>query len=205
MLAAGAFATLLIVGFVVLDWWYFNRPESQAMRYGCPIGAMTWEASTTASAVAPPNDPSRAVTVPHGWVLWFPDVSRVLLKPDCRRFAARFRTAWPIKGSVDIHHEDERTRYVCTKRIPWSSAVLTLVWFLLVSGGTLAFLVSFLRQDGLATMGSLVLIVGVLAMGLLVLSFGAVTIALAYRIENGRLMQVWNEWLPVAPGSSQTA
>ncbi len=195
MLAAGAFATALVIGFIVLDWWYFNRPESQAMRYGCPIGALTLDAGTLPDhAWGAAEGASQVRTLPHGWALWFAVGDRVLLKPDCRRFASRFRTAWPIKGSVEVQREDGRARLVCTKRIPWSSAIVTLVWFLLVAGGTLAFLVSFLREGGIASMGSVVLAVGVLAMGLLVVSFGAVTVAMAYRIENGRLMQVWEEW-----------
>lgn len=195
MLAAGAFATLLVIGFIVLDWWYFNRPESQAMRYGCPIGALTLEADMLPDrAWAASEGASHVLSLAHGWALWFAMGDRVLLKPDCRRFASRFRTAWPVKGSVEVQQEDGHRRLVCTKRIPWSSAVITLVWFVLVTGGTLAFLVSFLREGGLASMGSVVLAVGVLAMGLLVVSFGAVTVAMAYRIENGRLMQVWDEW-----------
>ncbi len=195
MIAAGLFATVLLVGFIVLDWWYFNRSESQAMRYGCPIGAMTW-------AVEPMSDvacsrrfgSASVVTISHGWALWFPDGGRILLKPDCRRFASRFRTAWPLKGSVEVQRGPDRTLVVCTKRMPWSSVVLTSLWFLLVGGGSISFLVSFALHDGWSTMGSLLLGVGVLALGLLVLAFGLVTVALAYRIENGRLMQVWEEW-----------
>lgn len=195
MVAAGAFAGILIAGFIVLDWWYFGRPESQAMRYGCPIGAMTLETDRLPpEALGGRFGPTGVLALPHGLALWFPEGGRILLKPDSRRFAARFRTAWPLKGSVEVRHDGERTRLVCAKRIPWSSAAVTVLWFVLVCGGTAAFLVSFALQGGFGSMGSIMLGVGVLALGLLVLLFGIVTVALAYRIENGRLLQVWDEW-----------
>ncbi len=194
MVAAGLFAAALIIGFIVLDWWYFGRHESESMHYGCPVASMACELSSRqAELLASAFGPSRLVALPHGAALWFGEQQRILLKPDCRRFASRFRTAWPLKGSIMVTQEGERLMLRCAKRMPWSSAVVTLVWFLLVSVGTVGFLVSFMVQGGLQSMGSLLLAMGVVAMGLLVMIFGLVTVSLAYKIENGRLMQVWSE------------
>lgn len=194
MLAAGLFASALIIGFIVLDWWYFGRPESESMHYGCPVASMACELSSQqAELLTSAFGPSRVVALPHGAALWFGEQRRILLKPDCRRFASRFRTAWPLKGSITVAREGERLMLRCAKRMPWSSAVVTAVWFLLVSVGTMGFVVSFALQGGLQSMGSLLLGLGVLALGLLVMIFGLVTVSLAYKIENGRLMQVWSE------------
>ena len=80
-----------------------------------------------------------------------------------------------------------------TKRIPWSSALLTLAWFLTVAVGTVGFLIAFLMNEGFSSFGGTLLGLGVLALGLFVLGFGLVIVALGYRLENQRLMQAYEE------------
>ncbi|KXK02040.1 MAG: hypothetical protein UZ03_NOB001002127 [Nitrospira sp. OLB3] len=48
-------------------------------------------------------------------------------------------------------------------------------------------------EGGLASLGGLLLGVGVTGVGLIVVAFGLLTITVAYRIENTRLMQVYEE------------
>ncbi len=195
MVGAGLFAAFLILGFIVLDWWYFGRPERQSSAYGCPIGVLMLEAAHRPDVSFDDYfGPSGVMALPHGHALWFPEGERVLLRADCRRFAARFRTAWPLKGTIELRRDGSRLTAVCAKRIPWSSAAVTALWFLLVVGGTLSFVISFGLDGGFASMGGLLLGFGVLALGGLVLLFGLVTVAMAYRIENGRLLRVWEEW-----------
>ena len=82
---------------------------------------------------------------------------------------------------------------VCTKRAPWSSSILTFLWFSLVGFGTLGFLITYVREGGLESLGSVLLGVGVTGVGMIVVAFGLLTITVAYRIENTRLMQVYAE------------
>jgi len=93
----------------------------------------------------------------------------------------------------------------CVKLMPWSSALLTLLWFAIVGVGTLAFVVRFLTGDDAFSLGSLVLGLGVTAVGLLVLVFGLVTVSLAYRLEDQRLMQAYQELRAVLAGGSPPA
>jgi hypothetical protein len=59
--------------------------------------------------------------------------------------------------------------------------------------GTLGFLVTYLFEGGFESLGGLLLGVGVTAVGLIVVAFGLLTVTVAYRIENTRLMQVYTE------------
>lgn len=167
MIAAGLFAACLIVGFVVLDWWYFGRPERQSMMYGCPIGSMTVELTAPSSdALAAHFGPNGVLPLPHGRALWFPEGGRILLQADCRKFASRFRTAWPLKGSIEVRQNIEgRLTVFCTKRTPWTSAAITLLWFLLVGGGSLGFVMSFGFAGGFASMAGMMLGFGIVALG----------------------------------------
>lgn len=87
---------------------------------------------------------------------------------------------------------------VCTKRVPWSSSILTLLWFSLVGFGTLGFLITYVLQGGLESLGSVLLGIGVTGVGLIVVAFGLLTVTVAYRIENTRLMLVYTELRAVA-------
>ena len=194
MIAAGLFMFVLVLGFIVLDWWYFARGRSDATRYGCRVAAVAQPVAVpSTSELAARFHPSGLLPLPHGVARLFPNERRMVLQPDCRRFASRFRTAWPMKGSIDIASGEGGLELVCTKRIPWSSAIVTLLWFALVGLGTAGFLLSYLLQGGFESLSGIVMGVGVTGLGALVFAFGLVTVSLAYRLENTRLMQVWEE------------
>jgi hypothetical protein len=106
-----------------------------------------------------------------------------------------FRTAWPIKGSIQVTAAPAHLNFLCTKRIPWSSALLTLLWFLLVGFGTLGFLVTYAADGGLSSFTGVMMGLGTTALGLMVLAFGGLVVVLAYRLENGRLTMVYDELL----------
>jgi len=67
------------------------------------------------------------------------------------------------------------------------------MWFALVAAGTVGFAIAFLAQGGLSTLGSILMGLGLTGLGLLVLAFGLVTVTLAYRLEDGRLTQAYQE------------
>lgn len=194
MIAAGLFMVVMVLGFIVLDWWYFAQGRSDATRYGCRVAAVPQPVAVpSASELAAHFQPSGVLPLPHGAARLFSNERRMVLQPDCRRFASRFRTAWPMKGSIDIASREGGVELVCTKRIPWSSAIVTLLWFALVGIGTAGFLISYLLQGGFTSLSGMVMGAGVTGLGALVFAFGLVTVSLAYRLENTRLMQVWEE------------
>jgi len=70
---------------------------------------------------------------------------------------------------------------------------LTLIWLLFVVGGTLGFVVMYTMDGGFGTIGGIFWAVGMIALGLLVLAGGVILLAFAYRLEDSRLMQVYEE------------
>lgn len=194
MVLAGAFAGFLFLGLIVSDWLYFVRLTPDAVRYGCRIARLQDQLpQIDRSALVRRFDGNGALVLPHGIARFFPETNLIGLRPQYRLFAMGFRTAWPIKGSIHVTIESGRVNFLCMKRIPWSSAVLTLVWFLLVAGGTLAFLTTYVAQGGLASLSGVVMALGITALGVMVIAFGLLVVILAYRLENGRLTMVYDE------------
>lgn len=194
MLLAGTFAVVLFVGLLVGDWIYFTRLSSDASRYGYGIGQVRDHfAALTAETLVRRCDPNGFLALPHGVARIFPERNRMVIRPTYRLFSMGFRTAWPVKGSIEWASEQDGLQLTCTKRVPWSSSILTFLWFALVGLGTLGFLISYAMEGGLASLGGLLLGVGVTGVGLIVVAFGLLTITVAYRIENTRLMQVYEE------------
>jgi hypothetical protein len=204
MILAGAFAFFLLIGLVVGDWLYFVRLTAEASRYGCGIArGQDQVAFADLTHVIHRFDRNGLLALPHGTARFFPDVKRILFRPTYRLFSLGFRTAWPLKGSLELAPVEEGYRVLYTKRIPWSSAIITFLWFALVGTGTLGFLISYAIQGGLTSLGGLLLGAGVMGLGLLVLAFGLVTITMAYRLEDSRLTQVYQELRAALEWSSQ--
>ncbi len=200
MLLAGLFAGCLFVALVAGDWWRFSRMTT-AGRYGCPVArAEETVPEGAANRLATRSAPDGHVSLEHGFARWFPSARSVLLKPQSPQSQARFRTAWPLKGILELDEEAGAVRLRCVKLMPWSSALLTLLWFAVVGVGTLAFVVRFLTGGDAVTLGSVLLGLGVTGVGLLVLIFGLVTVSLAYRLEDHRLMQAYQELRAILAG-----
>jgi hypothetical protein len=189
MLLAGLFAGILFVALVLGDWLQFTSLTVQAARYGCRIARAEDRLPLAPLAKVMAQFGSNGLLqLPNGAARLFPDERRLILRPQ-----RRFRTAWPMKGSIALKQEGESTTLVCSKLIPWSSAILTLLWFLTVGIGTLAFAILYLADGGLSSLSGILMGLGIFGIGLLVLAFGLVTIALAYRLENHRLMQAYQD------------
>ncbi len=206
MLLSGLIAGCLFIALVAGDWWQFTRSTASASRYGCPVARVedALPLTSTGSKCTPTSwfDPNGILSLDHGVARFFPDEHRILLRPRPSRFSSRFCTAWPLKGTIELDPADTGMHLRCVKLMPWSSALLTLLWFAVVGIGTLAFVVRFLAGGEAFSLGSLLLCLGVTAVGLLVLVFGLVTVSLAYRLEDQRLMQVYQELRAVLTGES---
>ena len=98
-----------------------------------------------------------------------------------------------MKATIYLQPTESGTHIEGIKRIPWSSALLTLVWFITVAVGTVGFVSAFLMNEGFSSFGGVLLGIGVTALGVIVLTFGLVIVALAYRLENQRLTQTYEE------------
>lgn len=194
MLLAGLFAGCLLVALVAADWWQFWRLTVSAAGYGCPVARAEDTVPVEPGRILSTGfDADGVLRLDHGVARCFPDERCILLRPHSGRLASRARTAWPLKGTIALEEDGGQARLRCVKLMPWSSALLTLLWFAVVGVGTLAFVVRFLASGDAFSLGSLLLVLGVSGVGLLVLVFGLVTVSLAYRLEDQRLVDAYGE------------
>lgn len=194
MLLVGLFAGFLCLLMVLGDWIHFTRLTASAGRYGCGVGRDEERLPASSPAeVLSRFEPHGILSLPHGIARLFRPDNMIVLRPHYRLFSFRFRTAWPIKGSIDVKEDGDACRLLCVKRIPWSSAIMTAAWFALVGFGTIGFAVAYALQEGMASVGSVLLGLSVIGVGVMVFGFGLITVVLAYRLENERLRQAYQE------------
>ena len=198
MVLAGLFASVLFIGLILGDWLYFVRLTPDAIRYGCSVARSRerWTESTI-ETVRNRFSADGVLMLPHGIARFYPDVSQIAIRPKYRFFSIGFRSAWPVKGLIHLSAGGQAGDHVidalCVKRIPWSSALMTLLWFGVVLIGSLVFVVTYAWDGGFASLEGVFMGVGLVAGALLVLAAGLVTVTMSYRLEHNRLMQVYEE------------
>lgn len=187
---------MLFLGLIIGDWFQFTTLKSWACRYGCPL-AHRKDAllAHSAQSFARVFYKDGTLPLPHGIARWIEERQVIVIRPYYQLFSLRFRTAWPLKGTIEVRPKGEHLLLHLSKRIPWSSAILTLLWLVFVIGGTLTFVVLFALDGGLSTVGGIFWVIGMAALGLLVLTGGLILLSFAYRLEESRLMQVYQELL----------
>jgi len=197
MTFAGIIAILLFFALIIGDWYQFTTLKSWACQYGCPLAHRKNTLGGQSVSLISPAFQTGALALPHGIARWVADRQVIVIRPYYQLFSLLFRTAWPLKGTIDVSSEGSQLLLHLSKRIPWSSAILTLLWLLFVIGGTLTFVVLFILDGGISTVGGVFWVVGMTALGLLVLAGGLILLSFAYRLEDSRLMQVYQELLDV--------
>src|SRR5207244_10631630 len=125
--------TAILSGVIVVDWMAFNRQSPSSVRYGVVVGRHEEPLVVRRDRF----DAEGLLHLPRGWARLVPEHGAVQLLPDRKRFGVAVRTAWPLNGFVHYAALDERARGMLTKRMPWSSALLTGVRVLTVAGGAL--------------------------------------------------------------------
>ncbi|MDT7042951.1 hypothetical protein [Candidatus Nitronereus thalassa] len=194
MILASVFGSILFLLLVIGDWYQFTSLRPLAALYGFGIARRTDPLDDfTAETVIQRFGKQATIELPHGIARWFEDQKVITLRPYYQLFTLRFRTAWPLKGTIELHSTETGVELRLTKRMPWSSSIITMAWLALVIIGTAAFLIMFGIDGGFGTAGGLLMALGVAGLGVLVLLFGLIMISLAYRLEDSRLMQVYQE------------
>jgi hypothetical protein len=202
MILAGFFAGALCLGLILGDWLYFVRLTPDASRYGCGVArAHDRFTHTTMKQLADRFDAGGLLALPHGTARLFADLNQIVIRRQYRLFAAGFRTLWPLKGLIFLSPDGDAVSVLCRKLTPWSSALLTGIWFVLVVAGTVGALIALFIEGELAALGGLVLAFGIVGLGLVFLLSGAITVVFAYRLENTRLMTVYQELREVLEGA----
>jgi hypothetical protein len=203
MLFAGLFAGALCLGLILGDWLYFMRLTPDASRYGCGIARSHDRFTrTTMTQLAERFDAAGFLMLPHGTARLYQDLNQIVIRQKYRLFAMGFRTVWPLKGLIFLAPEGDALSVLCRKLTPWSSALLTGFWFILVAVGTVGALISLFVEGELAAVGGMVLAFGILGLGAVFVLSGAITVMFAYRLENARLMMVYQELREVLEGTS---
>ena len=193
MLVAGLCGTAVFVALVVGDCLYFNSMAIPRNHYGCRIARFIDRIPSPSLPLDLQAFQRGVLQLPHGIARLFPEERYIVLRPQYHLFSIRVRTAWPMKATIYLQPTESGTHIEGIKRIPWSSALLTLVWFITVAVGTVGFVIAFLMNEGFSSFGGVLLGIGVTALGVIVLTFGLVIVALAYRLENQRLTQTYEE------------
>ena len=193
MLLPSIFAIVMGLALIIGDWFQFTTLKPWACRYGCPLARRKDSLPKPKDSFPRLFKTNSTLPLPHGVARWVADRQTIVIRPYYKMFSLRFRTAWPLKGTLDYHFQDDHLQLHLSKRIPWSSAILTSLWLLFVIGGTLAFVAMYATDGGFGTIGGVFWAVGMIALGLLVLSGGIILLAFAYRLEDSRLMQVYEE------------
>ena len=202
MILAGFFAGALCLGLILGDWFYFVRLTPDASRYGCVIARMHDRfMRTTMTQLADRFDAGGVLTLPHGTARLYQDLNQIVIRQKYRLFAMGFRTLWPLKGLISLSPEGDALAVLCRKLTPWSSALLTGLWFVIVVVGTVGALISLFVEGELAALGGMVLALGIVGLGLVFLLSGAITVVFAYRLENARLTMVYQELREVLEGA----
>lgn len=206
MIFAGFFAGALCLGLILGDWFYFMRLTPDASRYGCGI-ARTYDrfTHTTMRQLADRFDAGGILMLPHGTARFYRDLNQIVIRQKYRLFALGFRTVWPLKGLIFLSPEDDALAVLCRKLTPWSSALLTGIWFVVVVAGTAGAVISLFIEGEMTAPGGMVLALGVLGLGVVFLLSGAITVVFAYRLENSRLMMVYQELREVIEGHARQA
>ena len=194
MVMAAVFGTFLFFLLLFGDWYQFTSLQSWASRYGFGIARRRDRLTNTPfKNITRQFNSQGLLQLPHGMARWFQDQELIVIRPYYHLFSMRFRTAWPLKGTIEIQQEDQELLLGLVKRMPWTSALITMLWLALVFIGTIVFVVMFGIDGGFRSMGGVLLGIGIFALGVLVLVFGLVLLSLAYRLEDQRLMQVYEE------------
>ena len=202
MIFAGFFAGALCLGLILGDWFYFMRLTPDASRYGCGIArAHDRFTQTTMKELADRFDAGGFLTLPHGTARFYQDVNQIVIRQKYRFFAIGFRTLWPLKGLISLSPEGDALAVLCRKLTPWSSTLLTGIWFVLVAVGTVGALIALFLEGEMVAPGGMVLAFGILGLGLVFLVSGAITVVFAYRLENARLTTVYQELREVLEGT----
>jgi hypothetical protein len=194
MILAGFFAGTLCLGLILGDWFYFQRLTPDASRYGCGIARMHDRFThTTMKQLADRFDAGGYLTLPHGTARFYHELNRIVIRQKYRLFARGFRTLWPLKGLIFLSPEGDGLVVLCRTLTPWSSALITGMWFAVVFVGMVGALISLFIEGQFAVLGGAVLAFGILGLGVVFLLSGAITVVFAYRLENSRLMTVYQE------------
>ncbi len=202
MIFAGFFAGALCLALILGDWLYFVRLTPDASRYGCGV-ARTHDRFTHMSMkqLADRFDAGGILSLPHGTARFYQGLNQIVIRQKYRLFAVGFRTLWPLKGLISLSPEGDALAVLCRKLTPWSSALLTGIWFVLVAVGKGGAMIALFVEGQMAALGGVVLAFGIVGLGLVFLVSGAITVVFAYRLENARLTTVYQELREVLEGA----
>ena len=188
---------MIVLALVVADWVAFRKRNQAALGYGLAVGRQREILQLPRERFTDRGE----VELSRGVARLCPDQQAIVLLPDWKKFGLRFRSAWPLNGVIYYTGLDVPAPVTLVKRMPWSSALLTAVWFLVVAVGLLAYLVSYAAAGGFSSATGVLLGVALSGIGVLVLLFGTVVVVAAYRLENKRLMAVYEEFRLALAGS----
>ncbi len=191
---AAVFGAILCIAIISGDWYQFTSLRESASRYGCRLARRQDTITLSGSTNLHKHFTKQGLLeLPHGLARYLRSQNLIIIRPYYHLFSMRFRTAWPLKGTIETQLDGRNLHLELIKRTPWSSAVITTLWLGLVVIGTIIFIIMFAMDGGFGTGSGVMLGIGIVALGILVLIFGLILLSLAYRLEDQRIMKVYQE------------
>ena len=136
MIFAGFFAGALCLGLILGDWFYFMRLTPDASRYGCGI-ARTHDrfTHTTMKQLADRFDAGGFLTVAAWNRSVLPGSEPDRDSPEIPAVRHRLSNIVAVERADFLSPEGDALAVLCRKLTPWSSALLTGLWFVVVVVG----------------------------------------------------------------------
>ena len=200
MQAAVIVGSALLLALVAADWLVFIKKTAVSSGYGLIVGRHHEALRLDPHLFSPEG----VLRLPRGCARLYADQRVIALEPDWKQFGLRFRTVWPLKGTIHYSCLEGSAPIAFVTRMPWSSAILTALWFLTVSIGILAYLFSYARAGGFSSATGAFLAVALSGVGLLILLFGLLVVVAAYRLEQKRVAALYAEFCAAARAGAES-
>ena len=109
MVLAGIFGAILFLLLLIGDWYQFTSLGPFSAQYGFGIARRHDRLDTlTRQALVRQFGRHDVIALPHGVARWFAAQEVISLRPSYQLFSMRFRTAWPLKGTITLRSTEAR-------------------------------------------------------------------------------------------------
>ncbi len=108
MLLPSIFAIVMGLALIIGDWFQFTALKPWTCRYGCTLARRKDSLPKPKDSFPRLFKTNSTLSLPHGVARWVREHQTIVIRPYYNMFSLRFRTAWPLKGTLDYHfHVDQ--------------------------------------------------------------------------------------------------
>ena len=109
MVLASVFGVFLIAVLIIGDWYQFTNLRPFFARYGCGVATRHERIpQRSLKKLQQQFNKDGLLQLPHGIARLFAEEQLIVIRPYYQLFTMRFRTAWPLKGSIQFQTDAGR-------------------------------------------------------------------------------------------------